>query len=81
MGCRNSAYSHLEPVIQSFLLLSTLLLPVLALAQQTYNNDSIVKLVKAGLSDDLIISTIGGQPGHYDTTPDGIPNCSQDCME
>jgi len=72
MACKNSAYSHLKPVIRSFVILAALLLPVLALAQQNYNNESIIKLVKAGLSDDLIISTIGGQPGHYDTTPDGI---------
>jgi hypothetical protein len=41
-------------------------------AQQAYNNESIIKLIKAKLSDELIISTINGQPGHYDTTPDGI---------
>jgi len=41
-------------------------------AQQSLNNDSVVKLVKAGLSDDLIISTINASPGTYDTSPDGL---------
>jgi hypothetical protein len=41
-------------------------------AQQTMNNDAVIKLVKAGLSDDLIISTINSQPGAYDTSTDGL---------
>jgi hypothetical protein len=41
-------------------------------AQQTMNNDAIIKLAKAGLSDDLIISTINIQPGTYDTSTDGL---------
>jgi len=44
----------------------------LVVAQQVLNNDSIIKLVKAGLSDDLIVSTINASPGAYDTTADGI---------
>ena len=41
-------------------------------AQQTMNNDSVIKLVKAGLSDDLIVSTINGSTGTYDTSADGL---------
>jgi hypothetical protein len=41
-------------------------------AQQTMDNDSVVKLVKAGLSDDLIVSTINASPGKYDTSADAI---------
>lgn len=41
-------------------------------AQQSMNNEAIIKLVKAGLSDDLIISTINSAPGTYDTSADGI---------
>jgi hypothetical protein len=41
-------------------------------AQQTMNNDAVIKLVKAGLSEDLIISTINSQPGNYDTSTDGL---------
>lgn len=43
-----------------------------AAAQQAMNNDAVIKLVKAGLSDDLIVSTINAQPGTYDTSADGI---------
>jgi hypothetical protein len=41
-------------------------------AQQAMNNDAVIKLVKAGLSEDLIISTINSQPGTYDTSTDGL---------
>jgi len=41
-------------------------------AQQPLNNDSIIKMTKAGLSDDLIITTVNAQPGAYDTTTDGL---------
>jgi hypothetical protein len=44
----------------------------LLVAQQALNNDSVIKLVKAGLSDDLIVSTINGSAGAYDTSADGI---------
>lgn len=41
-------------------------------AQQVINNDAIVKMVKAGLSDDLIVATINSQPSAYNTSADGI---------
>ena len=41
-------------------------------AQQTLNNDSIIKLVKAGLSDDLIVSTVNASPSAYDTSANGL---------
>jgi len=41
-------------------------------AQQALNNDSVIKLSKAGLSDDLIITTINASPGTYDTSADGL---------
>jgi hypothetical protein len=44
----------------------------LALGQQQLNNESISKLAKAGLSDDLIISTVNAAPGAYDTSADGL---------
>jgi hypothetical protein len=44
----------------------------LLVSQQSLNNDAVVKLVKAGLSEDLIISTINTQPGTYDTSTDGL---------
>ena len=44
----------------------------LLLAQQAMTNDSVSKLCKAGLSDDLIVSTINASPAAYNTTPDGL---------
>jgi hypothetical protein len=41
-------------------------------AQQELNNDAIVRLVKAGISEDLIVSTISAKPGAYDTSADGV---------
>jgi|HubBroStandDraft_1064217.scaffolds.fasta_scaffold55333_1 hypothetical protein len=45
--------------------------PVLA-AQQTLNNDAIIKMVKAGLSEELVITTIDSQAGTFDTSTDGL---------
>lgn len=44
----------------------------LLVAQQSLNNDSVIKLVSAGLSDDLIVSTINASPGMYDTSANGL---------
>jgi hypothetical protein len=44
----------------------------LFVAQQALNNDAIIKLVKAGLTEDLIVTTVNGSPGSYDTSADGI---------
>ena len=41
-------------------------------AQLALNNEAVIKMVKAGLSDDLIITTINLMPGSYDTSPDGL---------
>ena len=41
-------------------------------AQNALNNESVIKLVKAGLTDDLILSTINASPGTYDTSADGL---------
>ena len=41
-------------------------------AQQAMDNDSIIKLVQAGLSEDLIISTINASPGKFDTSAAGL---------
>jgi hypothetical protein len=51
--------------------LSAVLCPVIA-AQQPLNNDSVMKMVKAQLSDDVIITTINASPGAYDTSPDAL---------
>jgi hypothetical protein len=36
------------------------------------NNDSVIRMAKAGLSDDLIVQTIGTQPGQYATDADSL---------
>jgi len=41
-------------------------------AQTTLNNRSVIKLVKAGLSDDLIIATVNAAPGTHDASADGL---------
>jgi hypothetical protein len=56
-------------IILAFLLLA--ICPLL-FAQQALNNDSVIKLVKAELSDDLIVSTINASAGSYDTSADGL---------
>jgi len=45
---------------------------VLALAQTALTNDSIIKMVKAGLGDDVVVSMVKGQPGRYSTGPDDL---------
>jgi hypothetical protein len=42
-------------------------------AQQALNNDSIIKMVKAGLTDDVIVATINASLGrlrHFARWPD-----------
>ena len=48
------------------------LCPVFVVAQDALNNDSVVKMLKAGLSEDLVISAINSKPGNYDTSADGM---------
>jgi hypothetical protein len=55
-------------------------LPALALlaiasslfAQEVLDNAAVIKLLKAGLSDDLIVTTVEASPGKYDTSADGL---------
>lgn len=35
-------------------------------------NDDIIRMAKAGLSDDILIQAIQTKPGHYDTSPDDL---------
>ncbi|QHN05297.1 hypothetical protein FTO74_02670 [Granulicella sp. WH15] len=41
------------------------------------NNDSVLKMFHAGLGDDLIVQTIGTQPGAYDTDSDNLVKLKQ----
>jgi len=45
--------------------------------QTTMTNDSVVRMVKAGLSDDLIVQTITQQPGQYTTDADALVSLKQ----
>lgn len=42
------------------------------LAAQALNNDTVIKMVKAGLSDDVIVATISSSAGSFDTSPNGL---------
>ncbi len=55
-------------------LLATLLVAVCSVlaAQQAMNNDAVIKMIKAGLSDDIIVGSISSQPGQYDTSADAL---------
>jgi hypothetical protein len=44
----------------------------LCLAQTVLTNDAILKMAKAGLGEDILVSTIKAQPGSYTTTPDDL---------
>jgi len=49
----------------SFLFLFSVLILTTLFAQETLNNDSVIKLVKSGLSEDTIASIVQTQPGKY----------------
>ena len=41
-------------------------------SQQALDNDAILKLKTAGLSDDVIVSTVTNSPGHYAVSTDDL---------
>jgi hypothetical protein len=49
----------------------------LAGAQDVLTNDSVLKLVKAGLAENLVVSMIQSQPGKYSLTPDEVVKLKQ----
>lgn len=55
-----------------FALVLLVLCPAFLVAQDALTNDSVVKMLKAGLSEDLVISAINSKPGTYDTSVDGM---------
>jgi hypothetical protein len=60
-------------------LISVLLLAsaTLAIAQEVLTNDSIQKLVKSGISENLVVSMVQNQPGKYSLTPDEVVKLKQ----
>jgi hypothetical protein len=59
-------------VRKTILAVAFLMFCPLLVAQQALNNDSIIQLVKAGLSEDLIVTTINAAPAAYDTSASGL---------
>ncbi len=66
--------------MRKFVLASALLalFSTFATAQEPLTNDSIQKMAKAGLSDDVIVSMIQSQAGHYELTPDTLVALKKD---
>jgi len=54
------------------LLLSPVLFAPALFAQETMTNDAVIKLLKAGLADELIVTTINSSPGNYDTSTNAL---------
>src|ERR1039457_5726608 len=57
---------------KGFLAVAFLAFCPLLVAQQSLNNDSVIKLVEVGLSDDLIVSTINASPGVFDASANAL---------
>jgi hypothetical protein len=57
---------------KSFVVIAFLAFCPLLVAQQAMDNVSVMKLVKAGLSEDLIVSTINASPAAYDASASGL---------
>ena len=55
-----------------FWTLCCLFLTVMGVAQSALTNDAIMKMTKAGLGDDLILSSIKAQPGQFSTGADDL---------
>jgi hypothetical protein len=47
-------------------------LAAIVLAQTALTNESIIKMVKAGLSEDIVLSTVKAQPGNFTTGVDDL---------
>jgi hypothetical protein len=55
-----------------------LVIAAAAYAQEMLTNDSVVKLLKAGLGENLVVNMIQSQPGNYTLTPDALVKLKQD---
>jgi PEGA domain len=58
--------------LQVFVCLLAFMTLPLAFAQQTFNNDSVIRMIKMGFSEDTIVNAINHSPGAYDTSVDGL---------
>jgi hypothetical protein len=50
----------------------------LMIAQESLDNAAIVKMAKAGLGEDVIVSMVQNQPGNYELTPDTLVSLKND---
>jgi len=57
---------------KAFLVCLVLLLCPVLFAQETLTNDAVMKLLKAGLSEELVVTTINSSPGNYDTSVNAL---------
>lgn len=57
---------------KAFLACLLLLLCPVLFSQETLTNDSVIKLLKAGLSEELVVTTINSSPGQYDTSVNAL---------
>jgi hypothetical protein len=57
---------------KSFLAVVFLAIGSLLTAQQTLNNEGVIKMIKAGLSEDVIAAAISSSPGTYDTSAEAL---------
>jgi len=57
---------------KEMLVLCFLLICPMLVAQKQLDNASVVTLLKAGISDDVIISTVNQSRGYYDTSTSGL---------
>lgn len=57
---------------KGFLVFALAVFASLLIAQTTMNNESVIKLCKAGLSDDVIVTTINSSAGDYKTSADDL---------
>lgn len=64
--------------VNRLVILAALFLASLLMAQQALDNTAVLKMTKAGLGDDVIVSMVQNQPGHYELTPDTLVSLKKD---
>ena len=60
------------PSVLLILLVAAVLTALPATAQQGLTNADIIKMQSAGLSENIILASVNGQPAAYDTSTDGL---------
>src|SRR5262249_32241662 len=71
--CQGGAATSLSGGVMKplrFLIFSAMVF--MASAQDVLTNESVVKMVKSGLGESLILSMVQGQPGKYSLNPDEL---------